>query len=46
MIRVRVINGVNFLITVQLSAKILKITADCKERKEVKMITIERGEAI
>lgn len=42
----RVINGFNFLITVQLSSRMLKITGDCKERKEVKVIEIERNEAI
>lgn len=33
MLRVRVISGITFLITLQLSGKMLKIIADCKERK-------------
>jgi len=29
----RVINGTSFLVTIQLSSKMLRIAGDCKERK-------------
>ncbi len=33
LVRMRVVNGISFLITIQLSSKMLRITGDCKDRK-------------
>lgn len=46
MVRVRVLSGINFLITVRLTRKMLQITGDCKETKEIKVIEILRPEAL
>lgn len=40
LVRVRVLNGISFLVTVRLTPKVLQITGDCKERKELKVIEI------
>lgn len=44
--RVRVIDGTSFLITVKMTPAKLQIIGDCKDKKEVKVIEIEKGEAI
>lgn len=45
-VRVRVIDGVTFLVTVRLTSKSLKITGDNKSQKQLRIIEIERDEAI
>ena len=40
LVRVRVLSGINFLITVRFTSKCLQITGDCKETKQMKIIEI------
>ena len=44
--RVRVIDGITFLITVKLDSESMKIIGDNKYQKQIKVIEIERNEAI
>lgn len=42
----RVIDGVSFLITVRLNQSKMQIIGDTKDKKEIKVIEIDRNEAI
>lgn len=46
LMRIRVIDGQNFLVTVRLDSEKMQILADNKATKEIKIIDVTREEAI
>ena len=44
--KMKIIDGTNFLITVRLSKNYLQIVGDSKDKKDIKVIEIEKKEAI
>ena len=46
MCRVRVIDGISFLVTIRMNPIKLQIIGDSKDKREIKVIEIERDEAL